>query len=104
MRRLTFVAISMAAVLTAGPADAWRESGQAILQQPLRAAQPPSPAAPPPPPATPPILQNYQAVDAERLKHPDDGDWLMVRRTYSGWGYSPLEQITPANVTGLQPV
>ena len=28
----------------------------------------------------------------------------MVRRTYSGWGYSPLEQITPANVTRLQPV
>ena len=103
MRSLTFVAISMAAVLTAVPADAWREGGQVILQQPLRVAQPPSP---PPPPAAPmpSILQNYKLVDAARLKSPADGDWLMVRRTYSGWGYSPLEQITPANVTRLQPV
>jgi alcohol dehydrogenase (cytochrome c) len=50
------------------------------------------------------ILQNYKPVDAARLKSPADGDWLMVRRTYSGWGYSPLEQITPANVARLQPV
>ena len=28
----------------------------------------------------------------------------MVRRTYDGWGYSPLEQITPTNVARLQPV
>ena len=52
----------------------------------------------------PPILQNYKPVTAERLKKPDDGDWLMVRRTYDGWGYSPLDQITPANVARLQPV
>ena len=50
------------------------------------------------------ILQNYKPVTAERLKKPEDGDWLMVRRTYDGWGYSPLDQITPANVTRLQPV
>ena len=40
----------------------------------------------------------------ERLKKPEDGDWLMVRRTYDGWGYSPLEQITSGNVSRLQPV
>src|ERR1044072_6590050 len=55
-------------------------------------------------PPTPAILQNYKPVDADRLKRPADGDWLMVRRTYSGWGYSPLDQITPANVARLQPV
>src|SRR5262245_28046154 len=89
MRRLTFVAISMVAAVTAGTS-----------------AQPPSRPAPPPPPAAPvpSILQNYKLVDTARLKNPADGDWLMVRRTYSGWGYSPLEQITPANVTRLQPV
>ena len=27
----------------------------------------------------------------------------MVRRTYDGWGYSPLDQITPANIARLQP-
>src|SRR5262245_5673269 len=52
----------------------------------------------------PPILQNYPQVTAERLKKPEDGNWLMIRRTYDGWGYSPLEQITPANVARLKPV
>ena len=86
MRSVAFVALLMAVALSALRADM---------------AQPP-----PPPPAAPmpAILQNYKLVDAARLKSPSDGDWLMMRRTYSGWGYSPLEQITPANVTRLQPV
>jgi glucose dehydrogenase len=52
----------------------------------------------------PPILQNYKPLTAERLKTPEDGDWLMVRRTYDGWGYSPLEQINAKNVEKLIPV
>jgi len=52
----------------------------------------------------PPVLQKYQPVTKERLKHPEDGNWLMIRRTYDGWGYSPLDQITPANVARLKPV
>jgi len=28
----------------------------------------------------------------------------MVRRTYDGWAYSPLDQITTKNVSRLQPV
>src|SRR2546422_4393929 len=67
------------------------------------AQQQPAPPAPPPAPM-PPILQNYKPVTADRLKTPEDSDWLMVRRTYDGWGYSPLEQITPRNVSRLQPV
>ena len=51
----------------------------------------------------PQVLQTYKPVTAERLKNPDAGDWLMVRRTWDGWGYSPLDQITPANVARLQP-
>src|SRR5438034_11566983 len=51
-----------------------------------------------------PVLRDYKAVTADRLKHPADDDWIMVRRTYHGWGYSPLEEITPANVARLQPV
>ncbi len=66
-------------------------------------AQPP-PSAPPPPAPMPSILRGYKPVTADRLKHPEDGDWLMVRRTYDGWGYSPLDQITTANVSRLQPV
>ncbi len=57
-----------------------------------------------PPAVTPLILQNYKPVTAERLTNPDDGDWLMARRTYDGWGYSPLAQITPSNVSRLRPV
>jgi alcohol dehydrogenase (cytochrome c) len=52
----------------------------------------------------PAVLKNYQPVTAERLLKPADGDWLMVRRTYDGWGYSPLDKITPANVGRLKPV
>ena len=31
-------------------------------------------------------------------------DWPMWRRTPDGWGYSPLDQITPQNVAGLERV
>src|SRR6476659_603781 len=62
-----------------------------------------APAAPPAPPI-PTILQTYKPVTAERLLKPEDSDWLMVRRTYDGWGYTPLDQITTANVARLQPV
>src|SRR5262245_6407279 len=50
----------------------------------------------------PAVLQSYKPVTAERLKKPEDGDWLSVRRTYDGWGYSPLEQIKRGNVDQLQ--
>ena len=65
----------------------------------LAAAAAQQPAAAP----VPAILQSYKPVTAERLKNPEEGDWLMVRRTYDGWGYSPLDKITPANVGRLQP-
>src|SRR5437868_5657931 len=71
----------------------------ASAQQPLPPL--PKPDAPPP---VPPILQNYKPVTADRLKQPEDGDWLMYRRTYDGWGYSPLSQITTDNAAKLKPV
>ena len=68
-------------------------------------AQRPAPPPPPGPPLPmPEILRSYQPVTAERLLKPTDGDWLMIRRTYDGWGYSPLDQITTANVARLQPM
>lgn len=72
-------------------------AGAAMAQKPLPAG--PQPKTPPPVPA---ILQNYKPVTAQELKTPADGDWPMWRRTYNGWGYSPLAQITPANVAGLK--
>ena len=61
--------------------------------------QPPAPALP-----MPAILKAYPPVTPARLRAPADGDWLMIRRTYDGWGYSPLDQITTANVAQLRPV
>ena len=48
------------------------------------------------------VLQKYRPVTAARLQTPEDSDWLMLRRTYNGWGFSPLSQITTANVSQLQ--
>ena len=63
-----------------------------------------APPVPDTPPPVPSILQNYKSVTPDRLKQPEDGDWLMYRRTYDGWGYSPLPQITAENVGKLKPV
>jgi alcohol dehydrogenase (cytochrome c) len=59
---------------------------------------------PPPPPPIPAVLRDYQPVTAERLLNPEAGNWLAIRRTYDGWGYSPLDQITAENVHNLRPV
>ena len=65
--------------------------------QPKRAHEPPSGPVPM-------SLKDFRPVTMERLLHPEDSDWLMCRRTYDGWGYSPLSQITPQNVPRLRPV
>ena len=61
-------------------------------------------SATPVPGPMPELLQNYAPVTTERLKKPEDGNWLMFRRTYDGWGYSPLDEITRENISRLQPV
>jgi alcohol dehydrogenase (cytochrome c) len=62
------------------------------------------PQAPSGPTPMPAVLRNYTPVTESGLRSPNDGDWMMNRRTYDGWGYSPLTQITPANVARLKPV
>jgi alcohol dehydrogenase (cytochrome c) len=47
-------------------------------------------------------VKNYVPVTPEMLKNPPAGDWLIFRRNYHGHSYSPLNQITPANVKNLQ--
>ena len=51
-----------------------------------------------------PVGSEYTPVTTERLLSPEPHNWLMYRRTYNGWGYSPLDQITRANVASLEPV
>jgi alcohol dehydrogenase (cytochrome c) len=46
----------------------------------------------------------YSAMTESRLLNPEPHNWLMYRGNYAGWGYSPLDQITPQNVTKLTPV
>ena len=43
-------------------------------------------------------IDKVSPVTDEMLLNPPDGDWLMWRRTYDGWGYSPLDQINKENV------
>lgn len=58
-----------------------------------------APAAPPPPVTIP----DYKPVTTDDLVNPSDADWPMYRRTYNGWGYSPLKQINLDNVKKLKP-
>ncbi len=46
-------------------------------------------------------IQNYQPVTDDMLRNPPDGSWLMYRRNYQGWSYSPLNQINTENVKSL---
>ena len=80
-------------------------SGAALLALGMSGAsaqQTIAPASATPTNPMPDVLANYTPVTAERLKNPEDGNWLLFRRTYDGWGYSPLSQITPANVGKLE--
>ena len=101
-------------------------NGFAAGEVPLSAAAPgasvpaPDGAAPPPAGAEPlaaltgravggsagtrllrPIAERPPVTDA-MLRDPDPNDWLMYRRTYDGWGYSPLDGIDRGNVGDLQ--
>ena len=49
-------------------------------------------------------IKSYTPVTQDRLSNPEPQNWLMYRRTYDGQGYSPLKQITAANVKDLVPV
>jgi alcohol dehydrogenase (cytochrome c) len=47
-------------------------------------------------------VKNYVPVTDDMLKNPPAGDWLMARRNYYGWSYSPLNEVTAANVKDLR--
>jgi alcohol dehydrogenase (cytochrome c) len=47
-------------------------------------------------------LDKLTPVTNEMLLNPPPGDWLHFRRTYNGWGYSPLTQINRKNVKDLK--
>src|SRR5262249_2966855 len=47
-------------------------------------------------------VKGFTPVTDEMLRNQDPGDWLMARRNYQGWSYSPLTQISRENVRDLQ--
>ena len=47
---------------------------------------------------------DYATVTQQRLEQPADGEWLLYRRTYASWGYSPLSEINTGNVQSLKPL
>jgi len=77
-------------------------AGALGLGMSLAAAQTPAqiPAQVTPPPHDGP-LHALTPVPAKMLLNPPDNDWLMWRRTYDAWGYSPLKQIDTDNVKNL---
>jgi alcohol dehydrogenase (cytochrome c) len=79
MRRIGSVLMVSALALAVGASSVWAQ--QAAATSPLNSLTP---------------------VTDATLKSPADGDWLMGRRTYNGWGYSPLDQINTDNVKNLQ--
>lgn len=48
------------------------------------------------------VVKNFRPVTAAMLRNPDPADWLMIRRNYQAWSYSPLSQVTAANVKNLR--
>ena len=51
------------------------------------------------------LAADWRDVTDDRLLNADRdaANWLMYNRTYSGWRYSPLDQVTTANVKKLVP-
>ena len=47
---------------------------------------------------------SFVPVTDAMLQSPSDDDWLIWRRTFNGWGYSPLDKIDRTNVQDLQMV
>lgn len=47
-------------------------------------------------------LNGLTPVTDAMLRDPAPGDWLMWRRTYNGWGHSPLDEINRENVSNLR--
>src|ERR1700759_3214545 len=48
------------------------------------------------------LLNGLAPVSDDMLLHPSNDDWMMWRRTYDGWGYSPLDQVNRDNVKNLR--
>ena len=85
LRGVALTAAGIAALLAASAAPASAAPEDSVARSPAAATQRP-----------------FTPVTDAMLQHPDPADWLMWRRTLNSWGFSPLNQITAANVGGLR--
>jgi alcohol dehydrogenase (cytochrome c) len=100
---------SIASGIARGPADQIAAGGRGAGRQGAGAAGPDSPGRRGMTALNGPTgltvtgeVKSYTPVTDEMLRNPDPGDWLMARRTYQGWSYSPLTQVTRDTVKDLQ--
>ena len=84
-----------AAALEAMASPRWRRGGGGGLAPGVILPPPPAPGRPNP-------LEALQPVTDAMLRDVAAGDWLLWRRTYDAFGFSPLETINRANVTDLR--
>jgi alcohol dehydrogenase (cytochrome c) len=75
---------------------------QATQASAAEAATPARPSGPPAGLTVAGEVKNYVPVTDEMLRHPDPGDWLMVRGNYQAWNHSTLSQVTRNNVRNLR--
>jgi alcohol dehydrogenase (cytochrome c) len=50
----------------------------------------------------PGTIESFAPVTEAMLRNPPAGDWLMARRNYGAWSYSPLADVTTSNVADLE--
>jgi alcohol dehydrogenase (cytochrome c) len=84
-------------------------AAQGAMTVPRGATQrnaPMMPLSPLAPPMTPVVLPNplekISRVTDALLDNPPPGDWLLWRRTYDDFGFSPLKEINKTNVSDLR--
>ena len=104
--------VSIGAAVSAAPAAVAPAGGSPVAQTAGAASAGAAAAAPPSsaPSAEPEpggvtvagTVEDYRPVTDEMLRNPDDGDWLMIRRNYQAWNYSPLADIDRSNAGELE--
>jgi alcohol dehydrogenase (cytochrome c) len=88
------------------PADAAAQAAMTIPRGATQRNAPMMPLSPLAPPMTPVVLPNplekISPVTDALLDNPPPSDWLLWRRTYDDFGFSPLKQINKSNVSDLR--
>jgi alcohol dehydrogenase (cytochrome c) len=88
------------------PTDAAAQAAMSIPRGAVQRNAPMMPLSPLAPPTTPVVLPNplekFSPVTDALLDNPPPGDWLLWRRTYDDYGFSPLAEINKSNVADLR--